>query len=81
MRHGIDDGVLIDLFMAELDHRDPIPEDRNAIAAFDNFLDFGGNHQHAKTGFGQFVDQCLDFRFGADIDSSGRFVEDEQFGD
>src|SRR5690606_40757927 len=51
----------------------------DAVAHAEQLGQFGRDHQDAFALIDQFVDQLIDLVLGADVDASGRLVEDEQF--
>ena len=55
-----------------------IAHNGNAIGDAKNFWHFAGNDKAGLPFFRQIDDQLIDFIFGPDVDSSGRFVEEEK---
>ena len=64
--------------MRELGDAAPFAQHEDPIRAFEHFLEFGGNHQHAEPVLGELLDDALDLRLGADVDAARRLVEDQQ---
>ena len=54
-----------------------IVHDHDAITHAENLRHFGSNNDHSKTLSGEFGDQPVDLRLGADVDAARRLVEDQ----
>ena len=64
--------------MRQIGDRAPVAQHEDAVGALDDLLEFGGDHQHAEALVGEFADERLDLRLGADVDAARRLVEDQQ---
>ena len=78
MRHGRHQRRRARLCVGEVGDGDAVAQHEYAVRALDDLLQFRGDHQHAEPEIGEFADEFLDLRLGADIDAARRLVEDEQ---
>src|SRR5215207_4023769 len=77
VRHGVHHGVLAHLGVVEFGYRPPFAQDDDPVRTLGNLLQLRGDHQHTESVIGELVDQTLDLGFGADVDTTRRFVEQQ----
>ena len=81
VRHRRHDRRRARLGVRQIGDRAAVAQHEDAVGAFDDLLELGGDHQHAEALVGELADQRLDLGLGADVDAAGRLVEDQQLRD
>src|SRR4051812_13732281 len=76
---GAHDFFLGCLGPVELADKDAGVHDADAITDPQQFRHFRRDHDDGLSGIGQFIDDAIDLVFGANIDTAGRFVQDQDF--
>src|SRR5690349_5533996 len=76
-RHDV---VLGHLLAAEFARNTSFAHHQHAVGHADYLLQLGTDHQDAEAAMRQFAHQAIDFRLRADVDTAGRFVENQHAG-
>ena len=45
-----------------------------------SFFEFGRDDKHASAAVGELMDELVNFEFGANVDATGGFIEEQNFG-
>src|SRR5699024_2429311 len=54
-----------------------VAHDHDPVGHTDDLAHFGGDHDDALAGFGQFGDDTVDLILGADVDAAGGLIQDQ----
>ena len=82
MLHGglVHDFFRIGLRNFQIGGETPFAHHQYTVAHAEYFWQFGGNQQDAFACGGQIVEQRVDFGFGADVDATRRFIDNQKLG-
>src|SRR5258706_8889196 len=63
----------------ELADKNPRVHDADAVTDSEQFRHFRRDHDDSLAGIGELVDNAIDLVLGADVDTAGRFIENQDF--
>ena len=75
----VHDGLLAQLLPAQFAGNSALVHHQHAIAHTQYLFEIAGDHQHGYAVGNELIDECINLGPGADIDASGRLVENQHF--